>query len=254
MGTFEQACETTERAAGAAVVAISAQLKAAKELARAAGDGEIAKIHKAAERLRAASDAARQEIVNAQRAWPLSAEEEEEVLRATYEDELIEIARQERLEIRRQEQRLLAFPLVLRVVPARRAVLLDKKAVTAIRPSKLVAVLKTAAAKKPKLSPERFIETLHDAYRLVVSDTEAGAGTTLARVYEAMTVMPDVRREYSVTDFTRDLFLLDRSGVRTTKSGSRLSLPAATGTKGGKTFQFVDPSGEPVTYYGIRFS
>ena len=255
MGTFEQACETTERAANAVVQAVNAQLKAAKELAKAAADGEVAKIHKASDRLRAASDAARQEIVNARQAWPFTSDEEEVLLRESYQQELVEAARQERLEIRRQEQHLLAYPSVLRVLPGPRAVQIDKKRVTAIRPSKLVAMLKAAANKKPKLTPERFIETLYDAYRLVVGEGDSGGGTTLAKIYDAMTVMPDVRREYSTTDFTRDLFLLDRSGVNVTRSGSRLSLPAATGTKGGsKTFQFIDQSGEPVTYYGIRFS
>ena len=256
MGSYEQACADTERAALAAVQATKAQLKEATALVKAAVDGDIARIRRSSERLQTAAGAARQAVANAQQAWPFTPEEEESILGGDYEEELLQAASADHLSLRRQEGRLLAFPVVVRVLPGARAVQVDKNRLTVLRPTRLVSVLKQLTARKPKLSPERFIETLHDAYRLVVGDgADAGGGTTLARVYDALTVMPDVRREYSRTDFTRDLFLLDRSGVTHTKSGARLDLPAATGTKGGgRVFEFVDQSGEPVTYYGIRFS
>ena len=68
-------------------------------------------------------------------------------------------------------------------------------------------------------------------------------------------ILPGSTASYDQTDFVRDLFLLDRSGVTRTKSGASCSLPASTGTKGAKgTFSFMAPDGETVTYYGIRFS
>jgi hypothetical protein len=74
-------------------------------------------------------------------------------------------------------------------------------------------------------------------------------------VYEALTLMPEVRKEYAESDFGRDLFFLDRSGTTTTKSGAQVSFPTATGTKGGgRVFSFVAPDGEVITYYGIRFT
>ncbi len=251
--SFEQSCADTKRLADGAVAASKKLLAASKELAKAADDGDVVKLHKAVEKLTSAMAAARQDVANAATGWPLTAEDEERLLRSGFEDELVAVARDQGLTIRRHEQRLVVFPSVLRVLPSQRAVQIDRRRVTAIRPSKLVGVLKAAAAKKPRLAPERFIETLHAAYRLVVGSD--GAGTTLAHVYAALTLLPDAKRDYSVSDFTRDVFLLDRSGVTSTKSGARLSLPAATGTKGGsRVFEFVDPSGEPVTYYGVRFT
>jgi hypothetical protein len=251
--SFEQACTDAKRLADEAVQASTKLLRASKELAKAADDGDIAKLHKSADKLASAMATARQDVSNATSCWPLSTEDEDRLLRDLFEAELIAAAATEGVTIRRHEQRLVVFPSVLRVLPAQRAVQIDRKKVTAIRPSKLVQALKAAAAKKPRLAPERFIETLYGAYRLVVG--AEGNGTTLAHVYDALTLLPDARRDYSVSDFTRDVFLLDRSGVTTTKTGVRLSLPAATGTKGGsKVFEFVDPSGEPVTYYGIRFT
>ena len=251
--SFEKACTDAKRLADSAVQASTKLLQASKELAKAADEGDIAKLHKATDKLATAMAAARQDVTNAASGWPLSPEAEERLLRDGFEAELIAAASNEGLTIRRHEQRLVVFPSVVRILPSQRAVQIDRKRVTAIQPSKLVQALKTAAAKKPRLAPERFIETLYAAYRLVVGAD--GGGTTLAQVHDALTLLPDARREYSVSDFTRDIFLLDRSGVKATKAGARLSLPAATGTKGGsKVFEFISPNGEPVTYYGIRFT
>jgi hypothetical protein len=140
------------------------------------------------------------------------------------------------------------------VLPSRRAVEIDRKAVTAIRPSRLVRLLKANAEKKPRSSPEKFIEVLHGAYRIITDQAHHGSGATLREIYEVLTLMPDVRRDYTPADFGRDLFFLDRSGKTDTKSGARVSFPTATGTKGGaKVFSFVAPDGEVVKYYGIRF-
>lgn len=254
MSSYEQACSDAKRLADAAVQASTKLVQAARALAKAADEGDVAKIRRATEKLATTAAAARQEVANAEAAWPMTPEQEEELLRRQFEDELIEAARREGLSIRRHEQRLLAFPSVLRVLPERRAVQIDRTRTTAIRPGRLVQQLKLASTKRPKLAPERFIETLYDAYILVRGPGE-GSGTTLAEVYKALTLLPEVRRDYSISDFTRDVFLLDRSGVTTTRSGARLTLPAATGTKGSsKMLEFVDPTGEPVTYYGIRFT
>jgi hypothetical protein len=255
MDSFEQACAETKQLADSAVQAGARLVRVAKELAKAADEGDIVKIKKATERLRATAAAARQDVANAETAWSLTPDEEEALLRDRYEDELIETARLDGLPVTRHDQRLIVFPSVLRILPAQRAVQIDRKRITALRPTRLVQVLKVSAAKKPKLSPERFIETLYAAYTMVVAAEGHGTGTTLREVYDALTLLPDVRKDYSISDFTRDVFLLDRSGVARTRSGARLSLPAATGTKGSsRMLQFVDRSGEPVTYYGIRFT
>jgi hypothetical protein len=81
-------------------------------------------------------------------------------------------------------------------------------------------------------------------------------GTTilLAQIYKALTILPMLSGEYDKNDFARDLLMLDRSGVRTTKTGLSFSLPAATGTKGSKDiFASVGPDGEVVTFYAINF-
>ena len=45
------------------------------------------------------------------------------------------------------------------------------------------------------------------------------------RVYRLFTSLPGSDREYNRTDFTRDLYLLDRDGPKTTRRGLRVTFP-----------------------------
>jgi hypothetical protein len=252
--TFEQGFADAERAAGAAGKVVAQLAGAVKQLQKATNEGDLQKIRKICERLGTILDSTRQEVENATTAWPFSAEREEAYLRDSYQDEIIAAAAGENLHIQRRDEGLVAFPSVVRVLPSEYAVRINRKKVPAVRPSHLVKALKAIQSKKPKARPESFLEVLHRAYRLLVG-TEYGKTVKLASVYEALTMLPGSTAEYDQTDFVRDLFLLDRSGVTRTKSGAVCSLPASTGTKGAKgTYSFVAPDGQTVTYYGIRFS
>lgn len=254
MRTFERACADAERAGSAAVKAAGLLMTSARQLVKSAQEGDASKIRKATERLAAAGEAARQEVANANSVWPFTQEEEEAYFRADYEAELISQAKEDGLEIHRNEERLIAFPSLIRILPGESAVQVNRKKVSAVRPSRLVAMLKANQSQKPRFPVERFVEALFAAYKLVVGREGLGSTVSLARIYEAFTLLPGTNRDYDTSDFGRDLFFLDRSGIDRTRSGIRLSLPAATGTKGGKAFRFVSPDGQVVTYYGITFA
>lgn len=255
MTTFERGFADTERAAAAAAHAASTVVNAAKQMQRAAIDGDIAKMRKASERLGAAVDAARQEAANARSSWPYSPEEEEAYLRNEYERELMEAAKTEDLRIDRQDERLVAFPSIVRVVPTERVVRVDRKRVPGIRPMKLVALLRKNQTKKPRFAREKFLETLYGAYRLVVGKDGMGKTVSLSSIYNALTLLPGAASDYGKGDFGRDLYLLQRTGLDRVKSGARFSLPASAGIREGKSlFSTVAPDGETVAYFGIRFS
>lgn len=257
MSTFEHGFADVERTATAAAKASGILGKWAKQMQKAAQDGDIAKIRKASERLSVALEAARQECANTKSAWPFTPEAEEAYLREEYERELLDVAGAEALQIRRQDERLVVYPSVLRIIPAERAVSIDRNKVPTIRPSKLVAMLKANQTKKPRFASERFLEALYRAYRLLTVKDGAGTTIPLHRIYEALTLSPGAAAEYNRSDFGRDIFLLDRSGLTQTRSGAKFSLSASTGIKGakGKTiFLFIAPDGETVPYYGIRFT
>lgn len=251
--TFESGFEDTERAAGVATKSAAALVSALRQLQKATADGQLGALHRAAERVMAAMKPLCQEVENAVAAWPFNLDAEERYLRESYVDEFLETARAEGVPVQRMDDGYLLHPSVLRILPAERAVMIDRTRVPVVRPSRLLSKLKAIQSAKPKMGPEQFLELLHRAYRLL-AEKQYGRTISLAAIHEALTLMPGSTASYGQTEFARDLFLLDRSGVTKTKSGAKISLPASTGTKGARgMFAFVSPDGERVTYYGIRF-
>lgn len=253
--TFERGFADAERSAVGAAKAGGAVAAAAKQLQKAAQEGDITKLRRAAERLRGAAEAARQDVANAMTGWPLTEAEETEYLENSFEDELLAEAKQAGLVIHSRDSRLLAFPSILQVLPSELAVRVDRKKVTALRPSHLVRMLVANQTKRSRYPSERFLEALYGAYKLIVGNQGAGRVVRLTQVYQAFTLQPGSGSDYGKSDFARDVFMLDRSGVDKTRSGARVSLPAATGTRGGGSdiFTFVAPDGEVVKYYGLQF-
>jgi hypothetical protein len=250
---FEAGFAEVERAAGVATKSASTLLTALKQLNKAATEGELGAIHKTAERISVIMASVFQEVENAASAWPFHLDSEERYMRDSYADELLQRARSEGIEVQRLDDGYLMYPSILRIVPSERAVAIDRKRIKTIRPSRLLRQLKLSQTAKPKMGPEQFLELLYRTYRLLTGKQQ-GKTIPLSAVYEALTLMPGSVAGYGQSEFARDLFLLDRSGVAKTKSGVKVSLPASTGTKGAKgTFSFVSPDGEAITYYGIHF-
>jgi hypothetical protein len=251
--TFEGGFADSERAASAATKSVHTLAGVLKQLEKAAAKGEIAAMRKAAERASIVLQSVTQDVENATTAWPFSPDAEESYLRDSYSNEIMEKAKAEGIPIQRLDDGYLAYPSILRIIPSERAVTVDRKLVRTIRPSLVLKTLKTIQTAKPKLSPEQFVELLHRSYEQLVGK-EYGRTLALSTIYDCLTLLPGSASAYAKSDFARDLFVLDRSGVTKTRSGATISLPASTGTKGGRgTFSFVSPQGEPVTYYGIQF-
>ncbi len=254
MSTFEQGFAETERSAESTMKAASAVATIAKQLHKAARHGDIAAIRRLSERLAVATEAARQEVGAARTSWPFTPDEEEAYLRDGYEEELLAAAAAAGLRIDRRDGALVSFPSIVRILPQARALKVDRRKLPALRPSTVVEALKANQTKKPTFATERFLETLYRSYRLIVGAGGNGSVAPLTTIYDSLTLLPGSAADYGTSDFARDLFLLDRSGVSRTKSGARVSLPASTGTKTARgVFTFVAPDGHILTYYGIRF-
>ena len=254
--SFERAFEDAERSAVAAAKAASTIVNAAKQMQRAAQEGDITKLKRAADRLTSATDAARQDVANARTAWPFAEVEEKQYLTDSYEAELLEEAARAGLTVHSRDSRLLAFPSIVQVLPSELAVKVDRKKLGGIRPSHLVKVLLANQKKKARYPAERFLEALHNAYKLIAARGGSGNTILLADVYQAFTLQPGAAADYDRSDFARDVFMLDRSGVTTTRAGARVRLSAAPGLRGRATnvFTFVAPDGEVVSYYGLQFT
>ena len=264
MTNFEQAFSDTESAAASTLKSANDLARVARHMQKAAKEGNISAIRRAAERLTISLGALRQEVVNATATWPFDDEGEEEYLKKQYAAELRSAATEKGLDLYERDGRLISYPSIVRVLPGEKAVRIDRKKVSTIRPSRLASILKENQNKRPRFKPEAFLEALCNAYRMLrgeqtsgrlFGDRQVGSVVPLARIYEVFTSLPDSRREYDQTDFARDLYFLDTGDIRRTKSGARVTFPASTGTRSVRgTFSFVGPDGHVATYYGIQFA
>lgn len=266
MGKLEQAFADVEDAADAALKSANALTGLAKRLKKAAKEGNVTAMKREQERLGGALAALSKDVSTAAGAWPLGDAEEEAYLRDGYAEELRAVAAERGLTMHERDGRLLASPSIVRPLPSERAVRIDRKQVSAIRPSRLVALLREIQKKQGRYTAARFLEALHAVYTDIVRGDETasrlmqekqGRVVPLARIYRLFTSLPDSEREYGATDFARDLYLLETSGKTTTKNGAVASFHASSGTrspKAGDVFTFVGPDGRDAQYYAVRFT
>ena len=263
MISFEQAFSDTEKAASSTIKSATDLANLAKQLQKAAKEGNIAAIKRTASRLDDALGSLRQEVGNAVDTWPFKDEEETAYLREHYTNELCSVAAEKGLDIHERDGTLISHPSIVRILPDSRAVRIDKKQVTNLRPSRLTQILLDNQKKGAKFRPEPFLESLYNIYRLIIGGPRSehlfrdnlGTVVPLQQVYSAFTSLPGSRREYDRTEFARDLFQLEVNGPRQTKNGLWVSFPASTGARSAQqTFAFVGPDWHLRTYFGIQFA
>ena len=171
-------------------------------------------------------------------------------------EELIQAAEKAGVRLYEREGTIFSYPVLLRPDPPNSAIRIDKKRVTSIRPETVAGMLKQAQSKDPKAKPQQFIETLFDAYELVRAQRKIDAyiDQPLTRIYDVLTLLPGL--DYTLLDFTRDIYFLDTSGWDKTRKGYLMSLTASTVSreKSAKVLQFVTREGYGKDYAAIRFS
>jgi hypothetical protein len=249
--TLEQEFDRTEQLAHAAIRAAGRLAAAARALAKAAAEGDIARIRRGVERVSQEAESARHEAANASAAWSLDPEAEEQYLRAEYTEELLHTADASGFKLQLHDRAIIAYPVIIRVLASQRAVTLNRRRVTGIRPSRVVARLKAIQSRSLRGSPQTFLEILFSAYKLIAQGERSGAAISLEEIFRVLTLLPGT--DYSKEDFARDLLTLDRSGVTATRSGARISLLPPT-RESRYTFVCATPEGEIVRFYGITFS
>ena len=264
MSSFEQAFDETQKAAAATLASAGDLIKLARQLEKASREGNVAAIKRVQDRLDAALGSLGQAVANAVQSWPFQEEEEEQYLKDGYRAELRRIASEKGLDIHERDDRLVSHPSIVRILPGERAVRIDKKKISSIRPSHLADALLRNQEKPGRYQSGAFLDSLYNVYSDIVRDElsdrdllaqPAGRVVPLERVYRLFTSLPGSSREYDRTDFARDLYILDTNGPKRTKKGASVSFPSSTGTRRSKgLFAFVGPDGRDVEYYGLRFT
>ena len=262
MESFERAFSDTERAAASTQKSAAALAKLAKQLEKAAKEGNIGTIKRLQGRVNADLNTLRQEVANAVETWPFTEEDEEQYLNEQYATELRQAAEEKGLSIHERDGRLISHPSIVRILPGDRAVRIDRKKVSTIRPSHLVDVLLENQKKPARYESARFLEALYDVYSDIVKEGSSnrmlkgvGRVITLDRIYKLFTSLPGSNREYDRTDFARDLYFLQTEGPKHTRRGAAVYFPSSTGTRSSRgLFTFVGPDGQDIQYYGVRFA
>ena len=265
MDTFEQAFSDTERAAEATLRAAANLSSHLKALQKAARVGNIAAIKRAQSSIEAALvTLLPEEVDRAVTVWPYQDDEEVEYIRTQYSAELRKAAAERGVVTYEGDGplSLVAHPSMLRVLPGERAVRVDGKRVSAIRPSHLAALLLDNQKKPARHQSGQFLEALYRVYVDHVRDASGsrmlksvGDVVPLEMVYTRLTYLPSSNREFDRNDFARAVYNLDAGGMRTTRSGATVSFPSSAGNRSPKgLFTSVGPDGQRVRYYGIRFT
>ena len=263
VNTLDQALRDAEDTAEAARRSAMRVASLAKAVAKAAQTGNIAALKRNQENLEHAVETLRTDASQAVGCWSLTDEDEQRVFEEEYADALKNAAAAAGLAMFERDGLLISYPSIIRLLPAERAVRIDRKKVSTIKPSYLVDLLLRQQKKSSGFSPQRLLEALYFVYREVLKDlsgkavrVESGRVVPLSRIYGLMTALPGVSREYDRNDFARDIYTLDSLGPRNTRNGATVSFPSSTGTRrrSKDLFSFVGQDGESAEYYGIRFT
>jgi hypothetical protein len=247
--TLEQALDCLERDADAALAALLAAAKEAKRLKAAAATGQLRDVQQAVDAVGRLADAAAASATELRSGWrfDITAHFESD----GYTKELLAAAADAGVVAVESDQRILCYPSIVQVSAADATVVIDKKKERRVRPSVVARQLAELQDRPPKFKPEAFLETLAAAYDLVAPRSEATV--KLTSVYGVLTLLPGASRDYTRSEFARDLYLLDQSGVTDTRDGRVLSLPASALTRGSGVLTTVAKGGQVKVYAGIAF-
>ena len=263
MDSFEKAFDNAERVADLALKANQDLAKQLRRLKKASQDGNLTAVKREQESLASTLDALTATISSARQAWSLDDAQVARHLKSKYgfAAELRRAAAEKGINVRQQNGHLICHPSLVHVMPKERAVRIDSKKVSTIRPTRLVELLARAQNAPARFRPRHFLEALYRVYLSLTRESASHANGSrgspvilLAEVYRLFTSLPGSSRDYTATDFARDLYELDRSGVTKTKSGAVVAFPASTGARTSRNlFSFIGPDGHEVKYFGIRF-
>lgn len=248
---LEGALARVERAVEAASKAVASLARELKRARAAAAAGQVRELRRALDTGQAmAGDVARR--VGAAAAT-YDVDDVDLLASGAYAKELLAAADAADVAMFAEDDRLLCYPSIVRVLPGDLALEIDRKRARGIRPSVVVAQLAKAQRAGPRFKPAPFLASLVGSYDLVVAGQgkAPGAVVRLLDVYSVLTLLPGQSRDYTRSEFARDLYLLDQSGETSGPGGRRLRWAASSGTRQAGVLTTVAMSGQQQRYWGI---
>lgn len=254
-GSLEGTLAATQQAAEFALKAAAGMTRDLKKASASARTGQVRDLRKAMASARSTALALAEQVERMHEVFDL--DEAEHLASGAFTKELLAAAQSRGVAIFEEEDRLLCYPSLVRILPGEAAVEIDKVRERRLRPSVLVDVLAATQQRAPRFKPEQFLDSLRAGYELVVAGEQKKADgvVRLVDVWSVLTMLPGQRGQYSKQEFARDLYLLDQSGVTSTPRSPRaLRWAASTGTKGAGVLLTVARSGQRQYYWGVSFT
>jgi len=258
--SLESALEQMEKRALSAQAATKKLLSAVVATKKAAQVGDLGALRRLVDDIGKISDGVQLEIESLAGGWPLDSVAEQALFEdGSYVRELLQEAEGQGLAILEEDEQLLCYPSLIRLDPARRTILIDRKPYRHVRPRVLVNHLKAQQERQTKFKPGPFLESLFSAWDYARKARARGktppSDVSIDPIYAVFTVMPGSAREYSKQEFARDLYLLEESGERITKKGATLHFSRSTGARQARgAATVVDRQGRRIVYSSISFA
>jgi hypothetical protein len=249
--SLESALVQLDERLGAAGRALAAGHRRLRQAVEASRQGNLRDLPGALESLVESSGTFAQTAVNAQRSWAFDSGRHLET--GGYVAELLAQAGAAGLAgVREVDGQVYSFPVVVKVDPRDLSLKIGKRIHRHVRPSVVAGLLRRLHTQPAKDNARQLVSAFEKAY-LLVTGGEDGVAVPLRRIYDLLVLRPGQGREYTEVDFMLDVYRLNRLGTQVTPAGREMSLPASTGTKGGRGIRFVTETGEERLYSSIRF-
>lgn len=245
---LEAALAAAQADAEAVLKSAAAVTKELKKARAGAVTGQVRDLRKALDAAAALSAELAASVVQARAGFDV--DEGDYLASGGYAKELLALAAERGVAMFEEDERLLCYPSLLKLLPGDAAVEIDRRREKRLRPSVVVEALAAAQQRPPRFKAEPFLESVAGAYALL-----GGEGVVrLFDVWEVLTLLPGQARDYTKPEFARDLYLLDQSRVTRTKAGLGLRWHASSGTRGAGVLTTVAKTGQQQRYWGVSFT
>jgi hypothetical protein len=251
---FEAALSVAEGGAEGALKAASSLTRELRKAKAAAASGEVRELRRA---LGAAAGLATELSTTVQEVrGSFDFDETAYLGSGEYAKELLALGSERGLTMFEEDDRLLCYPSIVRIVPGDSVVEIDRRRERRIRPSVLIGLLSAAQQRPPRFRAEQFLESVVTGYELVVARMGKKPDTVvrLMDIWSVLTLLPGQGKEYTRPEFARDLYLLDQSGARVTRAGRALRWHASSGTRAAGVLTTVARTGQRQRYWGVSFT
>jgi hypothetical protein len=254
-GSLEGILAATQRSTETALKAAAGVARDLRKASSRARTGQLRDLRKALASARSSVQELAEQVERVDAQFDL--DEAEYLASGAFTKELLAAAESRGVAVIEEEDRLLCYPSLLRILPGEAAVEIDKVRERRLRPSVLADLLATTQQEAPRFKTEKFLDSLRAGYELLVASEQkkADAVVRLVDVWSVLTMLPGQRGHYSKQEFARDLYLLDQSGLTSTSRSPReLRWAASTGTKNTGVLVTVARSGQRQYYWGVSFA